>query len=138
MNITEKRRSLDMSLGEAARTCGIKTSELSSIEWGRLVPTDGQIMAIAGALQMTPGEVKEGLPSPEEATNSARKFSDVIEAMFAAQADATKCGFRKGHGGQSSLQCPICKRGTLNYSVASYNGHMWGKCSTDGCVGWMQ
>jgi len=28
--------------------------------------------------------------------------------------------------------------GALHYSVASYNGHMHGRCETEGCVAWMQ
>jgi hypothetical protein len=35
-----------------------------------------------------------------------------------------------------TIICPRCK-GTLNYSVSGHNGHIWGKCDTDNCLGWM-
>jgi hypothetical protein len=40
--------------------------------------------------------------------------------------------------GQGSMPCPVCKTGTLRYSRAAYNGHVHGRCSTDGCVAWME
>lgn len=44
----------------------------------------------------------------------------------------------KGNGGGGFVSCPVCKSGTLHYTVAGYNGHMWGRCSTKDCVSWMQ
>ena len=35
------------------------------------------------------------------------------------------------------IECPKCK-GRLHYSVSGYNGHIHGKCETDGCLSWMQ
>lgn len=35
------------------------------------------------------------------------------------------------------VECPICK-GKLHLSQAAYNGHVWGKCETKGCLSWMQ
>jgi hypothetical protein len=58
--------------------------------------------------------------------------------MKAARDDANAHGFKKGNGGRGCITCPVCEKGQLHYSVASYNGHMWGKCSTDDCVAWMQ
>jgi hypothetical protein len=56
----------------------------------------------------------------------------------AAHEDAKAKGLGKGHGGYGSLKCPGCESGTLQYSVASYNGHMHGRCSTKGCASWME
>ena len=61
-----------------------------------------------------------------------------MTAMAAAHLDAKNKGLRKGHGGGSGMSCPICHTGTLQYSVASYNGHMGAKCSNEGCVSWME
>ena len=60
-------------------------------------------------------------------------------AMAEAHKDAIAKGLKKGNGGVSSLPCPIpnCK-GTLQYSVASYNGHMHARCTTGTCVSWME
>lgn len=35
------------------------------------------------------------------------------------------------------IQCPECK-GRLHLSQSSYNGHVHGKCETEGCVSWME
>lgn len=35
------------------------------------------------------------------------------------------------------VECPACK-GRLHLSQSSYNGHVSGKCETDGCVSWME
>lgn len=37
---------------------------------------------------------------------------------------------------QEVIECPKCK-GRLHLSQSSYNGHVHGKCETDGCVSWM-
>lgn len=58
--------------------------------------------------------------------------------IAAASEDAKKHGYRKGNGGNGLVLCPVCKTGDLHYTVASYNGHMWGRCSTKDCVSWMQ
>lgn len=41
-------------------------------------------------------------------------------------------------GIQSEMECPVCKQGTLRYSIAKCNGHVWAGCSTKGCVSFMQ
>lgn len=61
-----------------------------------------------------------------------------IKGRQAAHADAKAKGMGKGHGGYGEIPCPSCEGGKLRYSVASYNGHMHGKCSTAGCVAWME
>ena len=84
---------------------------------------------------------KREYPTLEEAAAQV----DATEASFElhrrahrkAHDDAKAKGYRQGHGGNSQCVCPICN-GTLRYSVASYNGHMYAKCETDGCVSWME
>lgn len=34
------------------------------------------------------------------------------------------------------IKCPKCG-GKLFYTISNYNGHIWGKCQTENCVGWM-
>ena len=37
------------------------------------------------------------------------------------------------------IHCPICKKKAgLAYSRSGYNGHIHGKCDTDGCLNWME
>lgn len=35
------------------------------------------------------------------------------------------------------VECPVCK-GRLHLSQSAHNGHIWGKCETEGCVSWME
>lgn len=44
----------------------------------------------------------------------------------------------KGKDAQESFPCPACEKGTLNLSISAYNGHVWGKCTTDNCLAWME
>ena len=48
--------------------------------------------------------------------------------------------WRQKHKGRShaeTIECPACK-GQLRLSIAAYNGHVHGHCSTEGCVSWME
>jgi hypothetical protein len=78
---------------------------------------------------------EEAINIEKERAESTKRF---MLALGAASEDAKAKGYKKGHGGKDSLPCPVCKTGTLHYSVASYNGHLWGQCTTDKCVAWMQ
>jgi hypothetical protein len=66
------------------------------------------------------------------------KLPDVVIAANEAHRVAKSNGHVKGKGGDGTLPCPICKTGTLHYSVAAYNGHLWGTCTTKDCVRWME
>jgi hypothetical protein len=78
---------------------------------------------------------EEAIGIEKEREESTKKF---FIALNAAHEDAKKKGLRKGAGGKDSLPCPVCKTGTLHYLVAGYNGHLWGQCSTEKCVSWME
>ena len=39
-------------------------------------------------------------------------------------------------GARGIVICPKCN-GELMYTVASINGHIWGKCKTKDCISWM-
>lgn len=51
----------------------------------------------------------------------------------AIQSAAVKAGKRRNI--REVIPCPCC-RGSLTFSVSS-NGHIWGKCATEGCLEWM-
>lgn len=40
--------------------------------------------------------------------------------------------------GVGKMKCPICTTGELSYSRSTYNGHVHARCSTAGCVAWME
>lgn len=39
---------------------------------------------------------------------------------------------------KEAIDCPTGCGGKLHLSQAAYNGHVWGKCTTQGCVSWME
>lgn len=84
---------------------------------------------------------KREYPTREEAERREDEDEASMErfgrAHKAAKHDARTKGYKKNHGGVSQCACPICG-GVLHYSVASYNGHMHGKCETPHCVSWME
>lgn len=43
----------------------------------------------------------------------------------------------KAKGVAGRIQCPVCEKGKVNYTVAS-NGHVHAQCTTEGCVNWME
>ena len=44
----------------------------------------------------------------------------------------------KGKDIQGQEPCPACGTGMLSWSHSAFNGHVWGECSTEGCVSWME
>jgi hypothetical protein len=78
----------------------------------------------------------------EEAETYANKrlmrADRTLAAVAAAHEDAAKKGFKLGHGGASTMDCPTKCGGTLHYSVAGVNGHMHARCDTKECVQWME
>ena len=82
------------------------------------------------------------LPTAEEAKAQANEIEShsakMLAGLYAAKSDASAKGLKKGNGGQSECKCPVCEGGTIKYSVASINGHMWAKCTTDKCCAWME
>lgn len=47
--------------------------------------------------------------------------------------------WKKGTAGASgNIPCPVCEGGTLHFSRAGYNGHIHARCSTKGCMNWME
>ena len=58
-----------------------------------------------------------------------RKAAPVILKIRAAN---------KGKTAHGAVDCPACGTGTLSWSISGYNGHMHGRCSTSGCLNWME
>ena len=77
---------------------------------------------------------EEAIQNEEERAKQTKRF---MLALNAAHEAAKALGLKKGHGGNGTCECPVC-HGVLHFSVASYNGHLWGKCETEGCMSWMQ
>ncbi len=58
----------------------------------------------------------------------------VIKVMPAVSAWRNK---KRPYAKSGSIPCPICTK-PLHLSQAGENGHVWGKCETEGCVSWME
>lgn len=105
-----------------------------------------EIKGFAGIPCFREGEAvpceKRHFPTPEEVAAEVAEHNASWERLKlgirAASDDAKKQGYKKGSGGNGFIPCPVCKAGVLYYSVASCNGHMWGKCTTEKCVSWME
>lgn len=80
---------------------------------------------------LTPIEVEA------EVAEHDRHWEQLKLAMGATHRGAKARGYGKGCGGRGAVECPCCG-GTLSYSVAGYNGHLHGHCSTKGCASWME
>ncbi len=76
----------------------------------------------------------------EEAERQAMRERAEMDQKFAAIADARKAiiAALNGKFGAVTIPCPVCKTGTLLGSRSGYNKHVHGKCSTEGCVNWME
>lgn len=123
-------------ISEKVCKCGIKyesvrDSSVSPYKWP-CFKDDGAQTVCDKALFPTAAEVAECVAEIKKNT------TQTLEAMAAVHEAARRLGLKKGRGGTGTIKCPVCTTGTLGFSVASYNGHIWGKCSTDNCVGWMQ
>lgn len=85
---------------------------------------------------------KRHFPTPEEVAAQVAEHNASWERLKlgirAASDDAKKHGFKMGNAGRGVVPCPVCKAGELHYTVAAYNGHMHGRCTTPDCVSWMQ
>jgi len=84
---------------------------------------------------------KRQYPSREDAERELAEVDEYLaqcsKAYKAVKEDA-KSKFPPHQGGASSIECPICRTGMLQYSVASINGHIHARCSTHGCVSWTE
>lgn len=79
-------------------------------------------------------------PTPEQIAEDKRQFEAHMERFRLVMAEVAKWRtWTKTNrvAKQEVIECPACK-GRLHLSQAAYNGHIWGKCETKGCVEWMQ
>jgi len=83
-------------------------------------------------------EIMSQAEAEVEADRRIEQSNKTLDSMRKAHEHAKSIGLKKGNGGKGSLPCPACGSGTIYYSVASLNGHMWAKCETAGCVSWME
>lgn len=79
-------------------------------------------------------------PTPEQIAAEEAEFEAVMEKhrIVMAGIRGWRTWSKKNRvAKQEVVECPACK-GRLHLSQAAYNGHVWGKCETAGCVEWME
>jgi hypothetical protein len=80
---------------------------------------------------------KREYPTQEELDAWDREINEQFEKTTQARGAIIKhAGGKRGVSGD--LPCPVCDSGTLKYSIAMSNGHVWASCTTSDCVAWME
>lgn len=80
---------------------------------------------------------KREFPTEEEIAEEKRRSEEsVLKVLTARAAIVEESGGKRGVTGR--LDCPVCKRGSISYSVAAGNGHIWACCNTPECVSWLE
>lgn len=69
----------------------------------------------------------------------AAAFEEAMERMTIVMPVVSKWRVKPkpAHDRREVIECPKCK-GRLHLSQSSYNGHVHGRCDTEGCVSWME
>jgi len=83
------------------------------------------------------------LPTAEEIAADEAALKQRIEGIGKARsAIVVACGghWKKGVPGSNGvIDCPVCEKPkALGFSRSGYNGHIHARCSTAGCVSWME
>ena len=117
--------------GKAVRTCdaGVNFDEMLA---GRKPIGNMPCIRDPGA----PSCPKADYPTPEEAAAIDAAIEASVQRSFKVAAEVVKASKRKP--GSGTIPCPACGKGTVHYSVSSYNRHIWAKCTTPECVSFME
>jgi len=70
--------------------------------------------------------------TPEETTAIEREWEERLNVI-----KITFLKIQQKKQKQGVIDCPQCGK-KLQYSISSYNGHIWMKCETQGCLNMMQ
>lgn len=84
-------------------------------------------------------------PTPEEIAEDQRQTDEAIARHMVAFTgnvrvwrEANKWDRRNPKAASGKVPCEVCKTGEIHLSMAAYNGHVHGCCTTEGCVRWME
>lgn len=101
------------------------------------MPADGIWPTCPKREWKTDAELDAEAADHENRTRKMMAQFSVIRPAIVAAAKA-KGGGKGKKDVVGLIDCPSCKTGKVGYSMASINGHVWAKCSTDGCAEWME
>lgn len=78
-------------------------------------------------------------PTTEQVEQSRRDLESAMERTIVALkvAGEWRVKPKPAQDRREVVECPVCK-GRLHLSQAACNGHVHGKCETEGCVAWME
>ena len=81
-------------------------------------------------------------PTPLTDEEAQMYTEGVIKGWPAAFATVAVVNLRhpdgKNTGAEGAFKCPVCMGGAIRYSMARGNGHVWARCTTTGCISFIQ
>jgi len=79
-------------------------------------------------------------PTDEAVEKADREFSEAIRNTTVAMKLASQWRVKPKPDAdrETTVGCPVCKTGELRMTQSAHNGHVHGRCSTEGCVFWME
>lgn len=135
------------ALNPAHKTCkaGVDYRELvghNNPGWVRLLPCSA-FDALDGQTKVQCPHFRA--PTPEEIDEDERKTNESMAKFMVAYTgkvrewrEANKWDRKNPKSATGKVPCEVCHKGEIHLTMSSYNGHVWGKCTTDGCVSWME
>lgn len=88
-------------------------------------------------LEPTEAEIAEDKVWLEERMRKQMAIIPVIADMKGRYTIPGK-GRQKFRSGSERFKCPACYTGELHVAISGYNGHTQGRCTTQGCVSWIE
>lgn len=127
--------------GTVEKTCkaGVDLRELvggPDLGWATRLPCydfaekkpNGPVVKCERFAEPTSEELAAEEAAIEAACDRMEKAATVVQKIKADN---------RGKNAGGVVECPVCG-GKLHWSHAACNGHVWGKCETDGCLAWME
>jgi hypothetical protein len=81
---------------------------------------------------------KREMPTPEQIAEHDAKIARSMDRMRVVMTAISGWRKKKPRGKTAVIDCPTKCGGKLHLSQAASNGHVWGQCTTAGCVSWME
>jgi hypothetical protein len=131
-----------------------RTSGTCSVGVNYRALVGGEVFGWISRLPCTAGEPRCGervtcdkfqAPTPEEIAEDKRQIDESIRKFTVAYTgnvrewrNANKWDRKNPKSAQGKVPCEACGKGEIHLSMAAYNGHVHGKCTTEGCLSWME
>lgn len=85
------------------------------------------------------------MPTAEEIAEDKRQSDERMKRFMAAYSGKVREWRQAQNWSKSNrvaasgkVPCEACNAGEIHLTMSAYNGHVWGKCTTEGCVEWME